>query len=109
MRSNEHLIGAIVADSTPCRADAGAERRLRDDAALPYDVGQLTLADDSIMIPNKVNEQIEDLRFDRNEFTPSPQFIPVHIDFKIAEAQIQGSPLLHHCQAETRDRSIFPL
>ena len=85
MRSNKHLIGAIVADGASCGADARAERSLRDDAALPYDIDDLALADNSIAIPNEVDEQIENLRLDRDQFVPSPQFIPRDIDFKVVE------------------------
>src|SRR4029450_1831034 len=63
-RANETLVGAAVAEGAPRRADPGARRRLRDDAALPDRVEQLVLADDSIPIPNEVNKQIEYLRLD---------------------------------------------
>jgi len=51
-RANEALVVATVAERAPCRADAGAERRLRDDAALPNRVEQLVLADDPMAVSN---------------------------------------------------------
>ena len=45
-RANQVLIVAAVAECAPCRADAGVERRLRDDAALPDRVEQFVLTDE---------------------------------------------------------------
>ncbi|HUL89216.1 MAG TPA: hypothetical protein VLU23_13690 [Pseudolabrys sp.] len=42
-----------------------------------------------------MNEQIENLRLDRNEFSFAPQFTPRDIYFKIGEAKIQGSNTPH--------------
>ena len=51
LRANEVLVVAAVAERTPCRVDAGAERRLRNDAALPNRVDQLVLANDPVAVP----------------------------------------------------------
>jgi hypothetical protein len=89
-RANQVLVVAAVAERAPCRADAGAERRVRDDAALPNRVDQLVPADDPIAIPNKVNEQIEHLRLDVNNRGGPPQLLPRDIDLEILEAEAQG-------------------
>jgi hypothetical protein len=89
-RSNETLVGAAVAKRAPCGADAGAERRLRDDAALPNHVEQLFLADDPVAIANEVNDQIEDLRLDANNRSDAPQFVPRDVDLEIGETEVQG-------------------
>src|SRR5262245_2680528 len=90
--ANEALVAAAVAERAPCRADAGVERRLRDDAALPDDVEQLVFADDPVAIANEVNEQIEHLRLDVNIRPGEPQLLPPEVDLEIAEAEDQSSP-----------------
>src|SRR5262249_16124696 len=75
-RSYEAWVAAAVAERAPCRTDAGAQRRLRDDAALPNHVDQLVLADDPIAVANEVNEQIEYLRLDMNDRPGAPQLLP---------------------------------
>src|SRR5262252_3913359 len=57
-RANEALVVAAVAERTPGCSDAGAQRRLRDDAALPDRIDQLVLADDPLAVANKVNQEI---------------------------------------------------
>jgi len=71
-RAYEALVAAAVAERAPCRADAGAQRRLRDDAALPNHVDELVLADDPIAVANEVNEQVEYLRLDMNDRPGAP-------------------------------------
>src|SRR5262245_16080198 len=93
-RAYEALVAAAVAERAPCRADAGAQRRLRDDAALPNHVDQLVLADDPIAVANEVNEQVEYLRLDMNDRPGAPQFLPRDVDIEIGEAEVQSSPLI---------------
>ena len=90
--ANEALVLAAVAERSPCRADAGAERRLRDGAPVPDRVDQLVLADDPIAVPNKVNEQIEHLRLDVNNRAGAPQLVSRDVDLEIGEAEIQSGP-----------------
>src|SRR5262245_10990596 len=98
--ANEALVAAAVAERAPCRADAGVERRLRDDAALPDDVEQLVFADDPVAIANEVNEQIEHLRLDVDVCPGEPQLLPREVDLKIAEAEAQSGP--HHARIDCR-------
>ena len=88
VRSNKDLIVPIVANSTARRADSRAERRLRDGAAVPYGAYQFIFTDNSVSVPDKENEQIENLRLDRHDFTLPPQFMLRDIDFKIGETKI---------------------
>src|SRR5262249_2013357 len=97
VRSDKLLVGSIVADGLARRANARAERRLRDDPAHPYDIDELAFTDDSIAVPNKVNEQIENLWLDRNELSAAPQLVLRDIDFKIGKAKNQGAPT-HDCE-----------
>src|SRR5262249_15288100 len=93
-RADEALVVAAVAERPPCCADAGAQRRLRDDAALPNHVDQFVLADDPIAVANQVNEQIEHLRLDVNGRAGASQLLPRDVDVEIGEAEIQSSPLI---------------
>src|SRR5262249_30178232 len=89
-RANQALVVAAVAECAACRADAGAERRVRDDAALPDRVDQLVPADDPIAVSNEVHEQVEHLRLDVNHHTGLSQLLPRDIDLEILEAEAQG-------------------
>ncbi len=107
-RANEALVVAAVAERAPCRADPGAQRRLRDDAALPNRVEQLVLADDSISIPNEVNQQIEYLRLDVNRRAGASQLLSRDVDLELGEAIIQSGPLIAQVAIDslTRDRFV---
>src|SRR5262245_19620376 len=91
-RSDELLLGSAIADGPPGRADAGAQGRLRNSAALPHGLDQLVFGDNPVVIANEVNEQIENLRLDGYELARSPQLPPRDIDFKSGKTKIQGSP-----------------
>jgi hypothetical protein len=70
--ANEGLIVAAVAERAARRADTGAERRLRDDAALPDGLDQLVLAHDSLAVLHQENDQVEHLRLDVNDRAGTP-------------------------------------
>src|SRR5262249_39357328 len=72
-------------------------RRFRDNAALPDDIDQLFLADNSIAMTNEMNQQIEYLGLDWDESAFSPQFVLREINLEISEAKIQGLPRLRGC------------
>jgi hypothetical protein len=91
IRANLHLIETIVADGTARGADARAERCIGDDAALPYGIYEFVFAYNSIAILNEINEQIENLRLDRDEFARPSQLVAHGIDHIIREVEIQGS------------------
>ena len=44
-------------------------------------------------VPHQINEQIEDLRLDRDQFGATPEFAPVDVEQMIAEDEFQN-PLL---------------
>src|SRR5262245_28392021 len=94
MRANQALIVTIVSNGATCRGNAGAQRRFRDNAALPDDIDQLFLADNSIAMTNEMNQQIEYLGLDRDEFAFSPQFVLREVNLEVGEAEIQGLPRL---------------
>jgi hypothetical protein len=88
--ANQVLIVAAVAECAPCRADAGVERRLRDDAAVPDGVEQLVLTDDSVTISNEVNEQIEHLRLGVNDRAGASQLPPRDVDLELGKTVVQA-------------------
>jgi hypothetical protein len=88
--ANQVLIVAAVTERAPCRADAGVERRLRDDAALPDRVEQLVLTDDPVTIPNEENQQIEYLRLGMHNSAGASQLPPRDVDLEIGKTEVQA-------------------
>ena len=97
--ADEALVVAAVSQRAPRRADAGAQRRVRNGAALPDRVDQFVLADDAIPIADEMNEQIENLRLDMNDRAGAAQLVARDINLEIGEAEVQSSPV-----AETASR-----
>ena len=93
-RANETLVVAAIAERAPGRADARAQRRLRDDASLPNRLEELVLAHDSIAVADEVNKEVEHLRLDVNDRAGAPHLLSCEVDLEIGEAEIQGSPLV---------------
>jgi len=71
-RANEALFGAVIIDGAPRGADAGAQGRLRNETAFPHDLDQFVFGDDPLVIADKMNKQVEDLRLDRHAVSFSP-------------------------------------
>ena len=94
VRTDKRLVIAVVPDNATDGADSGTQRGLGDDAAVPYRVNQFFPGNNSIAVANKVNEQIENLGFDRNPITLSPQFLARNIDFKIGKTERGAIPRL---------------
>src|SRR4029079_17019776 len=91
-RWDKLLFGPGIADSPSCRADARAQGRLRNGAALPHRFDQLILGDDTVVVANKVNQQVEDLRLEGHELTCASQLAPRNVDFKSGKTKIQDGP-----------------
>src|SRR6266478_8121236 len=85
-RANEALVIAAVAERAPGRADARAQRRLRDDASLPNRLEELVLAHDSIAVADEVNKEVEHLRLDVNDRAGAPHLLSCEVDLEIGEA-----------------------
>ncbi|MGB9401509.1 MAG: hypothetical protein WCB69_20250, partial [Pseudolabrys sp.] len=47
-------------------------------------------ADDSVAIANQVNEQIENLRFDRDDLATMTQLVTRNINFKVRETECRA-------------------
>src|SRR5579864_6964899 len=78
--TDEALRLARIADCHARRVDAGGDRRLRDDAAIPHGLDQLVAADDAVTIANDVKQQVEYLRLERLQGLAGTQFSPRRIE-----------------------------
>ncbi len=92
--ADQKLIFAIITNGPACGAQPGVECRFRHIAPTPYNFDEFVFADDTIVVANEVDEQIEYLRLDLNERSRPPQFMPRDIDLKIREMKLQDSPHL---------------
>jgi len=68
---------------------SGCYSRFGHDAAVPNDLDQLVGANDTIPVGNKEFQQIEDLRFDRNQFGAPTQFAAPAIEREISKSTEQ--------------------
>src|SRR6185503_5164703 len=60
---DQYLILAGVADGFPRGSDAGAERRFRNDAAVPYRCDQIVPAHHAIAVLQQIKQEIQNLGF----------------------------------------------
>ena len=64
--ADDGLIPAAVADRLSRRVDPAGQGRFRNDPAIPDIFDQIVLGDDALAIFDQINQQIEDLRLDRD-------------------------------------------
>ena len=64
-RPDPSLPRAVVADRRARRADAGADRRIGDDPAVPDGADQVVARHDPVALAQEEGQQVEDLRLDR--------------------------------------------
>ena len=83
--ANQVLLLAAVANGLASRGDSAGERRLRYNTPLPYHLDKIVVADDALAIANKVFQDIEHLRPDRNYLGSAPEFPPIRIELVIFE------------------------
>nr|WP_249127735.1 hypothetical protein [Bradyrhizobium lablabi] len=88
-RPNERLVVPIVAERAPRSVDPAAERSFRDDSTVPDRLDQLILADDPVVVAHEIGNEVEDLRFDMNEFASPAQLLLAEVDFEPAEPVFQ--------------------
>jgi hypothetical protein len=71
---------AAVADRVSDGRDPATQRRIGDDSSVP-DLGKnVILADDAVAIEDEIPQQIEHLRFNRQDVFSAPQFAPLRIE-----------------------------
>ena len=82
------LLFAVVADRPTRRADAGRERRIRNDPASPNRGDEIVPGDDPVAILHEVDEQIEDLRFDCNRRSAAEQLPRSDVKYVISKKKL---------------------
>src|SRR5262249_57596038 len=77
--ADEALLLAAIADGAPGGVDAARERRVGHDSPVPHPSDQVVLADHAVAVANEKNNEVEDLRLDRDERAFATQLAPVGI------------------------------
>ena len=102
LRANERLVVAVVAERPPGCVNAAAERSFGYNSTVPDGIDQLILADNPIMVAYQVNDKIEDLRFDMNEFATPAQLLLAEVDLDFGELEFQYC-LGHTCASVAKN------
>jgi hypothetical protein len=68
---------------------AARQRRIRHDPTAPDRLQEVVLADDAIAVLHQINQEVEHLRFERDQLAATPEFAPVEVKHVIAEAKLQ--------------------
>jgi hypothetical protein len=84
-RAHKFLLVAAVADGPAHRVNAAGQGRFRDDAAAPDRFNQIVLADDAIAIRDEINQNVENLRLDRDNGAAQAQFTALAVEREILE------------------------
>ena len=87
-----------VADRGARRIDARRQRRFGDDSAVPNGVDQIVFADDPVAILDQIEDEIEDLRLDRNKRRAAANFAAFDVKKLLAETISQVSALRRQLQ-----------
>jgi hypothetical protein len=67
--------------------------RFRDDPTSPHDIQQLILADDVLTVPHQIEQQVEDLRPDRDRLGAPRELSPVRVEHVVTEHELHfGAP-----------------
>jgi hypothetical protein len=90
-RSDEALLLAGIADRTPDDIQAGRQHCIRNDTSVPNGIDQLILADDALPVADRVIEQIERLRRNRNDLRPTMQLAQISVKGVILEEIAQAA------------------
>ena len=93
-RLDNRLVFAGIADGAPYRVDAGGERRVGDDAAVPDMVDDLVLAHHPVAVFDQELEQRESLRLKRNRLRSNAENIAVGIQGEAFKMEDQRIPTL---------------
>src|SRR5262245_2387352 len=82
---HQALLIAAVADCLADRIDVAGHGRFGDDASAPHRVQQIMLADDAFVVPHQIDQQVEDLRSDRNRLGLPGELTPVSVEHAVSE------------------------
>ena len=87
--ADEALLLAAIADGAPGGVDAARQRQVGYDTAVPHPGDQVVLADHAVAIANQKNQEVEDLRLDRDERALATQLAPAGIKNIVLEEEQQ--------------------
>ena len=90
---DQDLILAGVADGFPSSGDAGAERRFRNDAAVPNRSNQVVPAHHAITVLQKIKQEIENLRFHGDRFGVARELALVTVENAAGEDELHRNSL----------------
>ena len=92
-RADQALLLAAVADRLAHRIDVTGQGRFGDDPPTPHRIQQIILADDALAVLHQVEQQVEDLRPDRNRLGPPGELPPVGVEHVVSEHELHvGAP-----------------
>src|SRR5204863_330452 len=81
-----HLLRpSVVTHDSPHRLDATRQGRLADEAVAPDVVEKLGLRDHPVAVREQIEEEVEDLWFDRDRFPRAPDLEPLGVDLDVLE------------------------
>ena len=84
-RPNELLPRPVIAEGQPCRAHPAGYACIRNNASRPHDLRDFILADHSRPIPDKMDDERQNLRFNVNRFAAPGEFEPIWVESIIAK------------------------
>ena len=87
-RADQGLPLAAVADRLARGVDAAGERRFGDDAAVPDRGDEIVLADHAVAVFDQEDQQIEDLRLQRNQRAVPPQLAAIGVKCMICKEKL---------------------
>jgi hypothetical protein len=93
---------AAVADGSARRVDAAGQRRFRDDPPAPDRLQEIVLADDAVAILHQIDQEVEDLRLDRDQPGAVAQLAPAYIECVVAEDKLYVGSVRALCRAFLR-------
>ncbi len=92
-RADQFLASAAIAHRLAGGIDSAGQRRIRNDTAAPNRRDEIVLADDAVAVLHEVNQQVEDLRLDRNRFRATAKLAAVVVKRMIAKEKLHvGAP-----------------
>ena len=92
-RADQALLLAAVADRLAHRVDVTGQGRFGDDPPVPHRLQQIVLADDAFAVAHQVDQQVEDLRPNRNDLGPPGELPPVRVKHAVSEHKMHfGAP-----------------
>jgi hypothetical protein len=83
--ADHSLSRAAVANRLACRVEAGGHGGFGDGPATPDAHDQIVLTDDTVAVVDEVNEEVEDLRFERDWLAVPAQLAALDIQHAIGK------------------------